>query len=990
MRKNRLFSLLFAFLMICTSIPFIRIVYAEDVSTQKIAIDTVIGIGLMQTDLEGNFLSDMKLTRGEMAKIVANMFLTGDAELIKWKEMFYSDNKNENINLENESNEGQQFSDVDLNSDYYEAVSTAYEYGFMNGYTDGSFGTDDSLTFEQTVKIVIAMLGYKVKAEAYGGFPNGYIRMANELKLLAGLDSTNGEITNAQLAVILNNSLNVKMLDIVSIGENVEYSNTTTETFLERFLGMKKITGIVTDNGYSNRVGKQVENRNFMIIGDIRVSMHEEVEYARDFLGRTVNAYVTDDFYTLIYAAPDNLDKIKTITAEEFVSYSSGVITYKSGENTKKLNFRTNAYMIYNGSGKSSYDASDFEFDNGTISVVTTYGSSVSDTVVIEAYESVYIDYIDYDEKVIYSKNNNSSELSSEEFDLGKGENHQIKIQTADGENYAFEKIVPFSVVSIARGEHSTTLLLSQEKITGFKIFEISLNDGKYIISNDTQSYTISRKYIDNNGEEKIEVGNVYTLYTDIFGDVVYMENDSGSKGNYITAILIDILVKDGLDSKTSIKMIDTSGAVKIYDFSPKISLLDSNDNKIKNISIIHNLLQNYNNILRLRLNSEGLVDYIELPITQKVLGNPDDRLTLIPLTKDRDFEDDGAGYGWYYKNTQGFAGQAVTDSSTKVFVRPMEPIETDYNGTNEYQEALSLYYTQLSDEKNYTVATVSEKFQSDKRYIVSCYTTKADSPHAEFIVYQSTSAKTLSISNTTAAIFNRRYQGIDDNGNKCEYISCYVGTEEKKLPISDECTSVEIVQNAGVDSGITLEKGDIFRYSLDADGMVKQLQILFDENETNPQGGQGNLPKTTGCWVPSDTSGYTNPYSAYGGNNGKYSFRDKANAWSEMGRGDMRVALYYPVYIRDTNKICLTTQPLGHTGAIYKYDISGSTFVTDKYVVSNVTYVTINANGVTVTKGPCSNIKTYEITQNDCNRVFMMSRVGEIKNMIVYTNYSK
>jgi len=42
------------------------------------------------------------------------------------------------------------------------------------------------------------MLGYKVKAELYGGFPTGYIRMATELKLLNGFSQTTGNITKGE------------------------------------------------------------------------------------------------------------------------------------------------------------------------------------------------------------------------------------------------------------------------------------------------------------------------------------------------------------------------------------------------------------------------------------------------------------------------------------------------------------------------------------------------------------------------------------------------------------------------------------------------------------------------------------------------------------------------------------------------------------------------------------------------------------------------
>ena len=102
-----------------------------------------------------------------------------------------------------------------------------------------------------------------------------------------------------------------------------------------------------------------------------------------------------------------------------------------------------------------------------------------------------------------------------------------------------------------------------------------------------------------------------------------------------------------------------------------------------------------------------------------------------------------------------------------------------------------------------------------------------------------------------------------------------------------------------------------------------------------------------------------------------------------------MRNALYWIVYTRNGNELCLTTQPLGAEGEKYQVDENGDVFVTDSYVMSNVNAVTITANGVSVKSIPVSQLKTYEFANNDCDRVFISSRVGSPSSTIVYTNYS-
>lgn len=76
------------------------------------------------------------------------------------------------------------FCDVPASHPAYGAICGVRARGLMQGYGDGIFGPEDSVTMEQAAKLLICLLGYEGRAELYGGYPNGYYAVAKELGML--------------------------------------------------------------------------------------------------------------------------------------------------------------------------------------------------------------------------------------------------------------------------------------------------------------------------------------------------------------------------------------------------------------------------------------------------------------------------------------------------------------------------------------------------------------------------------------------------------------------------------------------------------------------------------------------------------------------------------------------------------------------------------------------------------------------------------------
>ena len=71
------------------------------------------------------------------------------------------------------------FTDVAADSWASGYINVAQAQGIINGYGNGMFGPNDKVTYEQAVKMIVAALGYDVAAAAKGGYPTGYLAIAS-------------------------------------------------------------------------------------------------------------------------------------------------------------------------------------------------------------------------------------------------------------------------------------------------------------------------------------------------------------------------------------------------------------------------------------------------------------------------------------------------------------------------------------------------------------------------------------------------------------------------------------------------------------------------------------------------------------------------------------------------------------------------------------------------------------------------------------------
>jgi hypothetical protein len=85
------------------------------------------------------------------------------------------------------------FSDVPATHWAAGYINVAAKAGFINGMGDGTYAPEAPITYEQAVTLVTRALGYEPAAQSKGGYPYGYLIVAAENGLLEKVRGTQGE-----------------------------------------------------------------------------------------------------------------------------------------------------------------------------------------------------------------------------------------------------------------------------------------------------------------------------------------------------------------------------------------------------------------------------------------------------------------------------------------------------------------------------------------------------------------------------------------------------------------------------------------------------------------------------------------------------------------------------------------------------------------------------------------------------------------------------
>lgn len=166
------------------------------------AVLTLTEMGILAGDDLGNFNPDKTITRAECSAVICRLMGVEDEAL--------------------QSNSETIFDDVSSSSWAAGYVSTAADLGIIDGYGDRKFGPSDPVTYAQMAKMLLCAWGYQEEAEAQGGYPTGYLNIANELGIFDGLSVTGNGSSPAPRSAVAQMSMAMLLQPINDEGGDIE------------------------------------------------------------------------------------------------------------------------------------------------------------------------------------------------------------------------------------------------------------------------------------------------------------------------------------------------------------------------------------------------------------------------------------------------------------------------------------------------------------------------------------------------------------------------------------------------------------------------------------------------------------------------------------------------------------------------------------------------------------------------------------------------
>ena len=179
-----LIAMLLAAVLLCTAVSAATFPDVDANADYAAAVEYVSEIGLMVGYGDGTFQPDKTVSRAEMATVLCKM-MEEDWDL---------------------KQDGSVFSDVPTTHWANGYVVKAAARGYVAGYGGGKFGPDDTVTYEQAVTMLIKIADGENEAISREGYPDGYLRAAEEFGLLKNIEAEKGEsFSRADVAMLLFN-----------------------------------------------------------------------------------------------------------------------------------------------------------------------------------------------------------------------------------------------------------------------------------------------------------------------------------------------------------------------------------------------------------------------------------------------------------------------------------------------------------------------------------------------------------------------------------------------------------------------------------------------------------------------------------------------------------------------------------------------------------------------------------------------------------------
>ncbi len=526
-KTTKIISLLITLaMMIAMAVPMTVSASFSDVASDHHYYDAIHNLsaeGILNGFEDGSFKPGDPVTRAQFTKIICYALSVGN--------LTYSDA------------EKSIFTDVAPDHWAADNIVTAYKQKIINGMGDGTFAPEAGVNYEQAVKMVVCALGYSPeRAEALGGYPGGYMSLANSAKILTG-------ITDAKMGQTMNRGAVAQLIDNMKDADQI-IDGQPSGSIREDISTSKKFDGRVV-----------AAYNTVLRYGDVSPCMKNQilVEGATDkifdvseldnfdinkYLGRSVSIYYTEesdvvvDVVSSIALQSRKNEEIK-IDLDLICDYNSTSIEYykdSSMTETEKISYETSSDNILNGEPVDDDLATiigNSASKTGYILLINSTTSGAFDTAFIKTYDMMVVSYVDRTNKKVYAKN---AEYTDGSIVLDVENRNKDIVITKDGKDAALSTINENTILSISKSDSGNTIevLIGSGTASGI-IVSTANNNTQITLKSSNKVYTLLDNFYVPSGSSRsdVAVGRNVTLSFDAFGKVARVVFAAESSYNY-------------------------------------------------------------------------------------------------------------------------------------------------------------------------------------------------------------------------------------------------------------------------------------------------------------------------------------------------------------------------------------------------------------------------------------------------------------------------
>lgn len=835
---------------------------AEDASYLE-AVTMLSKLGIINGYEDGTFLPDNTITRAEAAKVLVCALNAEDsAKGMADQELF-----------------------TDVPKTHWAAgyVNYAANFGIIAGRGNGIFDPESPVSYEEIVKMVVAMLGYTPVANIKGGYPTGYLYVANSVaKITKGATGTTGDAAKRWVvARLVFNSLETKIMEPEKWSASDPEYIKGDDTLLKDYLEVTKVEGVITDTFLAKADFQDKEDQDVdLLISTIDGKTKRALEndnisynsmpgdtytvdangtYAEDYLGYTVVAYVKDfdEGSDVLVAVAPKANKNTTLdvafddfekdtvdnTNSKYIEFEYYANVDDEDTTKGKISKKHDDFYVYqNGKKDSTLNSdtaivdfikkfsTDYDAEEGYIRFVDNDGDNYADYLFVETINDEYVvDSITAKTFKIDDK------INSKTITLDPTDDEKYVNFYRNGVQVEFSSIKEGDTLSVAynkstlKNSNVVSVYISSEKAEGY-VSTASATKNEYKI--DGTVYAKSSKYT-----ETIRRGDEGTFYLNYKGRVAYKEAQTSKEGNYAFLLSVNTVNTDDdfADGKSfTLRFMNEKGEwvdAKLYE---KLAIYDEDGQQVvkyKDMDALEAGIEaNTNNWLAVNA-GELELDGAKAQRVFKYTLNSNGDITKITLPKNGLNEDKFSYEAFtdeaYKESSNRFAGikyKGGVDKKTVVF---NIDVDTDNVVDVTKKKEVSLTTSTLfKDESKYTGIAYDYENDAYKCMVITNAGNKIDEESSLFVIQN---AELTS----------------NDNGDEYFVITGYKDGKEVTL----ESVEIEDLGYEGAkvttDSELeNLDGGAIAEISVDGAGKIDNVKVLFtfDDAEYGKKVEIGNL----------------------------------------------------------------------------------------------------------------------------------------------------